>query len=373
MRALLLPLLLAGCPKLPDPTAALKQSLRVGYTAGSHVHAFQSYSFVYAFARANALGLIEAVKHLDAHGQPLIDKLAGKGMRPRLTVQTRTTADGITAYGVDLTVHTKSGATTLPGSAGTDPGRYHAASARIAAASGLPVTEIETGHGAWFNLTRQLTGLDAEAVSLRRHLFALSVLTEQVSAGEQADWFDPTRPPEQTLEDTALAMTLLQDDIERVRGDQAALLALFLLANHVEKPGVSQALTEELQRTRADTEAWLASHPQPALQDFGVGYNVPNPQTIKAAVDEQLGVVGSAVKVARGLSTGDIPKTLDGIAGLVPKDTKARAIADGAAAISKGDIKGTLGAIADLGGPDTRAGQIAGRLEAVAGLASRLP
>jgi hypothetical protein len=109
------------------------------------------------------------------------------------------------------------------------------------------------------------------------------------------------------------------------------------------------------------------------MEDFGISYQLPTPETVKAVMDEQLGVVGSAVKVARGVATGDLPRTLDGLAGLAPKDTKLRAVGEGVAAISKGDVRGTLGAIAALGGPDTKVGVVAARLEKVAAIIDAVP
>ena len=84
-------------------------------------------------------------------------------------------------------------------------------------------------------------------------------------------------------------------------------------------------------------------------------------------------MVGAAIDVAQGVATGNIPKTLDGLAALAPKDTKLRTVGEGLAAASRGDIQGTLGAIADLGGPESKVGRVAARLETAAGALSLIP
>lgn len=359
--------LLAGCPLLPD-TSALKESLRVGYSAGSHVHAFQSWSFVYAFAMGNATELVRAAERLRRDGVPLLKRLVTAGALPRLAPSTYPGGQGIQAYAIDLVVTPKKGkAIRVPGKQGTSEAAWHGAAAAVSAATGVPAAEVEAGQGAWYGLTRVLTGLDAEAATLTKHAFALTVLQQQVQAGQAADWFDPTRPAEETLADTNHALSLIDDDIRRVRAEQAAILALLALANHAERPGLPEALDGEIAAAGAAAAEWLSTHRQPTPADFGVVYQVPDPKKVQEAIEEQLGVVGAAVNVARGVATGDLPRTLDGLAGLAPKDTKVRTIAEGVAAASKGDIRGTLHSIAELGGPDTSVGAVAARLERIAG------
>ncbi|MBL8619088.1 MAG: hypothetical protein JNM72_25975 [Deltaproteobacteria bacterium] len=366
--------LTAGKLKLPNPMAGIKEGLRVGYVAGSKVHAYQSYAFVYGFAQGNTMNHQRALDRLERDGLPLMTALRDAGLRPKLEVSVEPSPSGINVYGVDLVVLPKSGPPVrLPGRPGSDPATYHAASAKIAALSKLPAVQVEAGHGAWYGLSTVLTSLDAEASTLLKHAFALRVMQEQVQAGQQADWFDPTRPAAETLADTDAALSLLGDDIDRVRADQAAVLALFLMGTQLHVPGVPEALVAEIGAQRATCAEWLASHRQPTMEDFGISYQLPNPESVKKVIDEQLGVVGSAVKVARGVATGDLPRTLDGIAGLAPKDTKLRAVAEGVAAISKGDVRGTLGAIADLGGPETKVGAVAARLEKVAAIIDKVP
>jgi len=350
----------------------VKQSLAPGFTAGSQVHAYQSYAFVYNFANANVVTHQRAVGAIQKTGLPMMQALIAAGASPRLDVHTDPHDDGRQWYGLDLVVQTKAGTVRIPGGNPTDPAAWTAATNKVSKATGLPLEQVQHGHAAWFDLVRVLNGLDTEATTLIGHAFALEVLREQTRAGQQADWFGP-RPPEETLSDTAAAQALIADDVDRVRGAQAAVLATIALANHCEKPGAIEALEEELAATAADLTAWKASHRQPTPADFGVVYSMPNPETVKATLDEQLGVIGAAAKVVRGAATGDLPRTLDGLAGLAPKDTKIKAVAEGLAAASKGDIQGTLGAIADLGGPDTAVGRVAGRLEKVAGVLELVP
>lgn len=349
-----------------------RQQLMPGFSAGSQVHAFQSYSFVYSFANGNVVTHQRATGAIQKTGVPLLEALLAAGATPRLEVHTDPHDDGLQWYGLDLVVKTAAGTVRIPGGNPTDAAAWTAATTKVAKSTGVPLEQVQRGHAAWFDLVRVLNGLDTEATTLIGHAFALEVLRERTRAGEQADWFGP-RPPEETLADTAAAQSLIADDVDRVRGAQAAILATIALANHCEKPGALDALKEELAATSADLEAWKASHRQPTPADFGVVYALPSPDDVKAVLDEQLGVLGSAVKVARGAATGNLPATLEGLAGLAPKDTKLKAVAEGLAAASSGDIQGTLGAIADLGGPDSSVGRVAGRLESVAGVLDLMP
>ncbi len=357
-----------GCAKLPNPLDKIKSATRVGLAAGSHAHAYQSYAFIYNFANGNANTHQQAIARIQQHGVPLLRELVDAGAVPRLVVETEPSDYGNLTYAIHLDVKTKGGTVRLPGKQGTDPGVYAAAVAKISKATGVPTTAIEQGHGAWYHLTMVLTGLDVEATALQKHTFALQVMQEQVLQGEQADWFDAGRPASETVEDTNHAMALLIDDVGRVRAEQASVLATLALANHAQVPGALEATEEELTASAADLTEWRATHRQPTPDDFGVTYQIPTPQTVQAAVQDELGYVGAALDVARGVATGNLPRTLNGLAGLAPKDTKVKAVATGLAAASKGDIQGTLGAIADLGGPDTKVGRVAARLEAVSGV-----
>lgn len=356
-----------GCPKVPNPVAGLQQQLRVGYAAGSHLHAYQSYAFVYSFANGNAATHQQAIDRLVADGVPLFDQLVAAGATPRLVVSTEEQDSGIQAYAIDLEVQTKDGPIRLSGKQGTDPEAYAAGAAAIAQATGIPQPQVEAGHGACYHLTFVLTGLDAEATTLSGHAFALQVLRERVEAGEQADWFDARRPASETVADVEHAHALIADDIERVRAEQAAILATVALANHAHTDGVIEALNDELAATKADLDEWRATHRQPTPEDFGVVWQMPDPRVVQTAIKDQLGVVGGALEVVRGVSTGNLPATLDGLARLAPKDSKLRTIGKGLAAASRGDIQGTLGAIADLGGAESKVGRVAKRLEIAAG------
>ncbi len=291
---------------------------------------------------------------------------------PQLVVHTDPHDDGRQWYGLDLVVKTRSGTVRVPGGNPTDAAAWNAATAKLSKSTGVPLDLIQRGHSAWFDLMRVLNGLDTESTTLAGHAFALEVVREQTRAGQQADWFGP-RPAEETLADTAAAQALIADDVNRVRAAQAAILATIALANHCEKKGALESLEEELAATATDLTTWAATHRQPTPQDFGVVYSMPSPEDVQKVIDEQLGVLGAAVDVVRGAATGDLPRTLDGLAGLAPKDTKVKTIAEGLAAASKGDIQGTLGAIAELGGPDTSVGRVAARLETVAGVLEILP
>lgn len=341
-----------------------KQQLMPGFATGSRVHAYQSYAFVYNFASANVVTHARAVSRIQADGLPLLVALHKAGASAELAVHTDPHDDGTSWYGLDLVVKAKGKTVRVPGGNPTDAAEWHGAAAQVAKLTGVSQAEVEAGHAAWFDMVRVLNGLDTEAATLVKHAFAIEVLRGQVVAGTGQDWFGP-RPVEETVADTRAAQALIADDVDRVRGAQAAVLATIALANHLHTDGVTEALTEELALTAEELAAWQASHRQPTPEDFGVVYDLPSVEDVQAVIDEQLGVVKAAADVVAGAATGNLPRTLDGIAGLAPKDTKAKAIAEGVAAASKGDITGTLGALADLGGPDTKVGRIAGRLETV--------
>jgi hypothetical protein len=364
--ALALPLI--GCPKIFDPSAVLAAA-RPGFSANSKVHAYQSWAFVYGFAMGNATQLRGNIRHIQEYGLPLLDALRAKGATVRFVAETYPGSMDITAYAIHMDVTPKRGRTIrIPGKQGADPAVYLPAVAQVEKLSGLSTDAVQKGQGAWYGLTYALTGLDAEATTLRKHAFALKVMQERVQNGEKADWFDGLRPAEQTIADADMAIGLITQDVERVRSEQAAILALLSLVNHYEVDGVPAAFREELAFADQAAAEWLATHKQPTPGDFGVEYKISDPKAVQAAVEDQLGIVGSALKIAKGVATGSLPTTLDGLAGLAPKDTKLKAVAEGLAAASKGDISGTLGAIADLGGPETKVGRIASRLETVAGV-----
>lgn len=350
----------------------VKRSLAPGFVAGSRVHAFQSYAFVYNFANANAATQQRAVGAISGLGLTLLEGLLSAKAAPRLVVHTDPHADGRQWYGLDLVAQVGKAKITVPGGNPTDAAAWTRSTAALSAAAKLPLDTVQRGHAAWFDLARVLNGLDTEATTLIGHAFALEVLAEQTRAGQAADWFGP-RPPAETLADVAAAQSLIVDDLGRVRANQAEVLALIALGNNAARPGALDALRAELSASAAALDAWRASHRQPTPEDFGVSYAMPSPESVKAVIDEQLGVVGAAVKVARGVATGDLPRTLDGLAGLAPADTKLRTVAEGVAAAANGDIAGVLGAVAELGGPDSEVGRVAGRLEGAAKLLSLLP
>jgi hypothetical protein len=370
--------LLVACPLLPQ-VGAFKESIRPGYSPGSKVHAFQSWSFIYAFAMGNAVGMQRACQRLKLAGLPVLRELIQAGASPRLEPRATPTQSGIQAYSMDWQVTPRPTSkkppqtVIIPGTQGTAPELWHGAAAKVAQGTGLSPQRVEEGHGAWYGLCGILTGLDAEATTLGKHAFALRVLQEQVSAGEKVDWFDPLRAPAETIADTDFALALIADDIDRVRAEQATILYLTFLANHADRPAAMAELEKEVALAEANANEWLATHRQPTPADFGVTYQVPSPELVQAALKEQLGVAGSAVQLARGIATGDLPKTLEGLAGLAPKDTKLKAVADGIAAVSKGDIQGTLSAVAELGGPNTKVGKVAARMESAASVLSLLP
>jgi len=349
-----------------------RQQLMPGFAEGSHVHAYQSYAFIYSFANGNVVTHQRATRAIQGIGVGMLESLQAKGARAQLKVHTDPHDDGTQWYGLDLLVSKGRKTIRIPGTNPPDPTGWHKGVAESAALTGLPAADFEKGHSAWFDLVRVLNGLDTEAATLIGHSFALQVVAERTRNGELADWFGP-RPAEQTLEDIAHAQSLIADDVDRVRGAQAAVLATITLANLYEKPGALDALKAELAAVSDDLAAWQASHRQPTPADFGVSYEMPSPEKVQEVIDDQLGVVGAAIDVARGAATGDLPRTLDGLARLAPKDTKVRTVAEGIAAASNGDIKGTLGAIAELGGPDTQVGRVAARLESVAGVLDKIP
>lgn len=362
-------LALSGCPKLPNPMAAVKEAARFGMATGAHAHAYQSYAFVYNFANGNANTHQQAIARIQKTGLPLLRALQEAGAEPTLVAESETAPGGYQAYAIHLDVALPGGKVVrIPGKQGASPAVYQAAVAAVSGATGVPAAMLQEGHGGWYHLTMVLSGLDAEAHTLQGHAFALQVLQERVAAGEQADWFDARRPAEQTIEDTNHALALLMDDVERVRAEQAAILATLALANHSEVEGALDAVQDELAATADDLATWRATHRQPTPEDFGVAWQVPDPRKIQAAVKDELGLVGAAIDVARGVATGDLPRTLSGLAAMAPPDTRLSAVASGVAAASKGDVKGTLAAIADLGGPDTKVGRVAARLEQAAGV-----
>jgi hypothetical protein len=256
---------------------------------------------------------------------------------------------------------------TMTGAAGTPADVQQAEDARAGSALGIDAGAARRGHMALYGLVNLLAQLGASNDSMQRHAFALLVVKERVKNGETADWFDGTRPAEETLEDVDLALRVIADHHAATAAWRAQIVGLTAMVEQYESPAATSALAAQLADSRASVAAWRDAHHQPTVDEYGVKaqeLRLPTPENMLAALDKD-GYVSAAVQLAKGIATGDASTTIDGLEKLAPKDGTMHTVLDGVASALKGDVKGTIDAVATLGGKEAEVSAIEGRLAQV--------
>lgn len=331
---------------VPDPATSFRTM-----QGNARPLAYQSYAFIYSFADGNSAQWLATLDAVERDALPFLKALREAGVTCELSVTPRDAGQGILHYVVDATFPGRKGSTTLPGTPGTDPTVYAAAAAKAAKQTGLAADLLQRGHFALYGMVNMMTGLNAESVTLKRHAFALLVLKERVKNGERADWFDPNRPAEETNRDVDEAITLIAHDQDRVAAERGTIMTMTALAAAYPTEGSIAQLKTWIQRSRAATQQWRASHTRPQPDDFGVkAAKLPTPQDVMAELEERFGFVSSVAKIAMGVATGNVSNTLEGIAELMPEDSTAQIALVGLSAAASGDIDGTLTAVAEVAG-----------------------
>lgn len=323
----------------------------MGFVTGSRPLAYQSYAFIYSFAAANNRQLNASLGRVDQDLLPFLDALNAGGHHLEVVVEPQRTSDGTEHYWVHADVTPKGGkrAIRLPGAAGTDPTVHAAATARLAKRTGIAQSVLTQGHFAIFGLVNTLTGLNVETDTLRKHAFALLTVKAKTEAGQKADWYGQ-RPPSETLKDVDYALALIEDDANRVAEAQAQILALFAMAANATSQADVQRLSAQVARARDACAKWDATHRRPTNQDFGVAWQAPTPDAVLKSLEARFGFVGTALKLAKNVVTGNVGGTLQSLGALCPEGSDAQTILAGLGAAASGDIQGTIDAIATISG-----------------------
>lgn len=382
----------ACLPKLPY--AMQPGSLK----RGARPHAFQTAVIAWSFTSGIARQWAAAITKLEHDAPPLLSAMREGGHATQLVVRPRRANERgpdeaqYEYYDADLAVlpATTSGAPTdgreakrrgsaekrpaptskplaplvIVGRAGTDKQVYQAAAAAVANATGVPLERVRDGHFALYGLANVLTPLNVSNDALQRHAFKLLVLREKIRAGEKADWFGANREPEESLADIELALRVIADHHTTVAASRAEVIGIIALANGYQAPDAIDALRSQLAESRARNERWVAAHPRPTEEQFGVAMNeliLPTPEVLLARLDES-GYLSAAITIAKGIATGSVSTTLEGVGKLAPKDGSLRVVIEGLAAASRGDVAAAASSVATLVGKATEGTAIGDRL-----------
>lgn len=356
--------------------AGAKQTLQSEFSPGqlqkgSHIHAFQTASFAYAFMQSHTASFDARIERVEDDVPAFIEAIERAGWRADVNVVAHTNkGNGVEYeyYDVDLVLVPKDGKSrerfVLPGAEGTRTSDYVRALAPAAKRTGVPAEVIRRGHFALFGLATLSGALNATDDSLKRHAFGLLVLKEKLKKGERADYLAPMRPAEESLEDIDLALRVIADHHRATSRMRAEVVGLTALTRVAADATARKALAEQLADSKKTARTWLDTHERPQMEQFGVAVKelkLPTPENMLAVLDKD-GYVTAAIEVAKGVAAGDPSATVEGLGKLAPKGSSLRIAAEGTAAALRGDV----GKAADC------ALQLAERQEDIAPLAARL-
>lgn len=378
---------LPGCPSL-IPYDMQPGSLK----KGALVHAFQTASFSYAFTAGHAAQWKATLKKLEQDTVPMLIAVRDAGHAMQIVITPRTSnPDGPREsqneyYDADLVFAPAAGAApaggkgvkgkekpggpgaaravSLRGRAGTDERDYQAMAEAAGKALGLDPGLLRRGHFAIYGLVNMMTALNASNDTLQRHAFALLVLREKIKNGEKADWFGGNRPPEETQKDTLVALRVIADHHGAMAGFRSEIMGIVAMVNGYKAAGAVELLREQIAESSRDNDRWTAEHHQPTQEEFGVAMNefkLPTPDVLLERLDEN-GYLSAAITIARGVATGSVSTTLDGLTRLAPKDSSLKIILEGLTASSKGDVLGAVDAVVRLAGKAAKDSPLARRL-----------
>src|SRR5262249_15506069 len=133
----------AGCGGLFPAPGTIKSD--------SHVHAFQTASFAYAFSLGHSAEWEARLQRMEKDGMPFLKALKESPYRMKVVVRPRNEANvDYEFYDVDLAFEPKAGGETLvlPGAEGTDRSVYMSHLAPIAKATKLDPDLVKRGHEA---------------------------------------------------------------------------------------------------------------------------------------------------------------------------------------------------------------------------------
>lgn len=385
---------LAGLAALSSQACAglLPYDLQPGsLKKGSRMLAFQAASIAYSFSSSHAAQWKGTLDRLRRDVPPLMNaaREADHAMQllvtPRLSNPGKVGVDHTEYYDVDLAVvagakpaaaGAKGKGAALPkavvvrGRAGTDERAYDAMEQAAAKTLGLQPGLLRGGHFALYALINMCTAFNVSHDGLQRHAFSLLVLREKIRNGEKADWAGANRPPDETLQDIEVALRVIAEHHALTSRWRSEVLGVVALFNGYKVPDGARLFGEQIDESAGRNDRWVAEHQRPTPDDFGVAMNelkLPTPEVLLERLDES-GYVSAAVTIAKGLATGSVGTTLEGVAKLAPKDGSARLVLEGIAASSRGDIEGAArSAVKLVGKVDSGVGARLEKLQAAVG------
>jgi hypothetical protein len=341
------------------------------------VHAFQTASFAYAFSSGQAAQWKATLSRLQRDVPPMLTAARDGGhamqivVTPRISNPGKAKEDQTEYYDADLVFVPAPGpsaakekakgkgkapparkAVVLKGQAGTEDRDYQAMAEAAGKSLGLPPDLLRQGHFAIYGLINMMTALNASNDGLQRHAFALLVLQEKIKNGEKADWFGGNRPPEETLKDTQVALRVIAAHHASTAAFRSEILGIVAMVNGYKAPGAVDLLKAQADESLRRNDAWIAEHHQPTMEEFGVAMNefkLPTPDVLLERLDES-GYLSAAITIAKGVATGSVSTTLEGLTKLAPRDSSLKIILEGLTASSRGDVLGTADAVLRLAG-----------------------
>jgi hypothetical protein len=343
---------------------------------GSHIHAFQTSSFAYAFTQGHMMDYEARLERVEDDAPAFFEALDRAGWAAAVDVvphMNRSRDLEYEYYDVDLVLVPKDPKSRdhflLPGAQGISNTKYIAALAPAATKIGIPAEVIRRGHFALFTLATLSGSLNATDDSMKRHAFRLLVLREKLKNGEKKiDYLAPLRPANESLEDVDVALRVIADHHRTTSKIRAEVIGLTALARTAGDAKARATLVEQLGESRKAARAWLDTHEhRPEMEDFGVAMKelkLPTPDNLLAVLDKE-GYVTAAITVAKGVATGDAATTIEGVGKLAPKDSSLRTASEGIAAALRGDIPKTVDSVLTLAQTQEDVAPLVARLRAV--------
>lgn len=247
----------------------------------------------------------------------------------------------------------------LPGKQGTDESVYKAAVDKASKATGIPAATIQAGHFALYGMVQMMTALNASHVSLGERAFTLLVMKERVRLGEKADFSDPNRPAAETNADVDDSIRVIAEHDEFIGEMRGQVLLLTTLAARYREPDAIESFTQTTGDLKAKASTWKAEHPQLTMEQLQEKFRkYANTTSPMDQIEERFGFVSAVATVAKGIATGSISTTMDGIAKLTPKDSSVRTAITGLAAATRGDVLGAADAASKLAGSSVKVSDV---------------
>jgi hypothetical protein len=375
----LLPIVALALPcALASGCAGVQQDFQRQFTPGqvvkgSHLHAYQAAAFAHGFMEGHMLRHEAQLERLEDDIEPFFEAVEGAGFVATVSISGKPAggSQSYEVYDVDLVLAPRDPKArerfVLPGAQGTKTAVYVAALGPAAERTGIPAEILRRGHFALYALATTSGSLNATDDAMKRYAFGLLVLREKLRRGERADYMAPLRPAEESLEDVDLALRVVADHHRASSRLGAEVVGLLALVGQSADPEARAALSEQLAESRAVAAAWRDTHPRPHMDDFGIALQemkLPTPENMLAVLDKD-GYVTAAIKVAKGVTSGDAAGTVEGLGRLAPESSSLRLASDGAAAALRGDLAKTADAVLALAERQEDVAPLAARLRAV--------